>query len=166
MKALQGRVWKFGDDVDTDLIVPGRYLMYELPEIASHVMEGIRPGFAELIEKGDIIVAGDNFGMGSSREVATRALVESGIAAVVARSFARIFFRNAINVGLAPVECAEADVIAEGQTIRIDFDLGEVLIVETGIRLSTGSLPSGVAAIMEAGGLVEFIRMRTDGNST
>jgi len=164
VKIHQGRVWKFGDDVDTDLIVPGRFLILEPSEIAQHVMEGIRPGFAELVEEGDIVVAGDNFGSGSSREVAPRALRAVGIVAVVAKSFSRIFFRNAVNLGLAPVACPDADVIEEGQSIRIDFDLGEVEIVETGMRLKAGSLPPEVAAIMEAGGMVEFLKSRVSGS--
>jgi 3-isopropylmalate/(R)-2-methylmalate dehydratase small subunit len=163
MNVLKGRVWRFGDDVDTDLIVPGRYLMYDVPEIAAHVMEGTRPGFADLIGPGDVVVAGENFGSGSSREVAARALKEAGIVAVVAKSFSRIFFRNSINVGLVPVECAETDVIEEGQTVRIDIDLGEVMIVDTGNCLASRSLPSEVAAIMDAGGLVDFLRTRVGG---
>lgn len=164
MKPLQGRVWKFGDDIDTDLIIPGRFLVLEPSEIALHVMEGIRPGFAELVGEGDIVVAGDNFGSGSSREMAPRALRKVGIVAVVARSFSRIFFRNSINVGLAPVECPDAHVIEEGQSIRIDFDRGEVVIVETGKRLVAVSLPDELAAIMEAGGMVEFLRTRVSGS--
>jgi 3-isopropylmalate/(R)-2-methylmalate dehydratase small subunit len=160
MTVYEGRVWRFGDDIDTDLIVPGRYLMHELPEIASHVMEGVRPGFSDLVHEGDIVVAGENFGSGSSREMAARALRETGIGAVVAKSFSRIFFRNSINVGLAPVECPGAGVIEEGQTVRIDIDLGEVLVVETGSYLPAKSLPSEVAAIMEAGGLVSFLKTR------
>jgi 3-isopropylmalate/(R)-2-methylmalate dehydratase small subunit len=158
MKVFEGRAWRFGDDIDTDLIVPGRYLLYDVPEIATHVMEGTRPGFADLVRQGDVIVAGENFGSGSSREVAARALKEAGIVAVVAESFSRIFFRNSINVGLVPVECAEASVIEEGQTVRIDIDLGEVVIVETGERPTSRSLPREVAAIMEAGGLVEYLK--------
>jgi len=160
---LKGRVWRFGDDIDTDLIVPGRYLIYDIPEIAAHVMEGTRPGFGELVGPGDVVVAGENFGSGSSREVAARALKEAGIVAVVAKSFSRIFFRNSINVGLVPLECAEADVIEEGQTVRIDIDLGEVVIIETEERLKAKSLPAEVAAIMEAGGLVDFLRTRVGG---
>jgi 3-isopropylmalate dehydratase small subunit len=163
MNVFEGRVWQFGDDIDTDLIVPGRYLMYDVPEIATHVMEGIRPRFADLVKQGDVIVAGKNFGSGSSREVAARALKEAGIVAVVAESFSRIFFRNSINVGLVPVECAEASIIEEGQTVRIDIDLGEVMIIDTGKTLTSRSLPSEVAAIMEAGGLVGFLKTTIKG---
>jgi len=166
VNVLEGRVWRFGDDIDTDLIVPGRYLMYDVPEIARHVMEGTRPGFADLVKQGDVIVAGDNFGSGSSREVAARALGEAGIVAVVAKSFSRIFFRNSINVGLVPVECPDAGVIQEGQTVRIDVDLGEVMIVDTGKLLASRSLPSEVSAIMEAGGLVDFLKTRIAGTGS
>ena len=158
MNIFEGRAWEFGDDIDTDLIVPGRYLMYDVTEIAAHVMEGVRPRFADLVRQGDVVVAGKNFGSGSSREVAARALREAGIVAVVAESFSRIFFRNSINVGLVPVECAEASLIKEGQTLRIDIDLGEVTIIDTGKRLASRSLPSEVAAIMKAGGLVNFLK--------
>ncbi len=166
MKVFEGRVWKFGDDIDTDMVVPGHYLLYDVPEIAAHVMEGTRPGFADVVGQGDIIVAGDNFGSGSSREVAARALREAGIVAVVAKSFSRIFFRNSINVGLVPVECEEANVIEEGQTVRIDIDLGEVVIIDTEERLKAKSLPAEVAAIMQAGGLVDFLRTRIGSAST
>ena len=158
MNLFEGQAWKFGDDIDTDLIVPGRYLMYDVAEIAAHVMDGIRPGFADLVRQGDVVVAGKNFGSGSSREVAARALREAGIVAVVAESFSRIFFRNSINVGLVPVECVEASRIKEGQTLQIDIDLGEVTIIDTGKRLASRSLPSEVVAIMEAGGLVNFLK--------
>ena len=106
---IEGRVWRFGDNIDTDVIVPGKYLVHDLPKIAQHVMEGIRPGFAQECGAGDIIVGGTNFGTGSSREMAPLGLQAAGISAIVARSFARIFFRNCINVGLAPVECEDAD---------------------------------------------------------
>ena len=123
---IEGRVWVFGDNIDTDVIVPGKYLVHDLPEIAKHVMDGIRPGFASEVSAGDVVVGGSNFGTGSSREMAPRGLQAAGIRAVVATSFARIFFRNCINVGLAPVECAEANAIEEGQRISIDLAAGTV----------------------------------------
>ena len=103
MSLMEGRVWKFGDDVDTDAMVPGKYLILDASEIADHVMEGIRPGFAELIAPGDIIVGGANFGTGSSRDPAVKGLQAAGIQAIVAESFARIFFRNCINAGLPQI---------------------------------------------------------------
>jgi 3-isopropylmalate/(R)-2-methylmalate dehydratase small subunit len=150
---LEGRVWKFGDNVDTDSIVPGRYLVHDLPEIAKHVLEGVRPEFADSCAPGDIIVGGRNFGTGSSREMAPRGIQAVGISAVIARSFARIFFRNCINVGLAPVECAEAEVIEEGQLVSVDLAGGVVTILDSGRRLDAVALPDTIGAILRAGGM-------------
>lgn len=157
---IEGRAWKFGDNIDTDVIVPGKYLIGDLADIASHVMEGTRPGFAGEVSRGDVIVGGRNFGTGSSREMAPRAIQASGIDAVVAVSFARIFFRNCINVGLTPVECAEAETIEEGQTVRIDVENGEVHVMETGARYSAVALPPEVSAILESGGLEAHLKAR------
>ena len=158
MSLMEGRVWKFGDDVDTDAMVPGKYLILDASEIAGHVMEGIRPGFAELIAPGDIIVGGANFGTGSSRDPAVKGLQAAGIQAIVAESFARIFFRNCINAGLPPVECAGAARIEEGQKIQIDLLEGKVTVVDTGEVLEAVPLPAEIASILDAGGLVEFVR--------
>ena len=166
MSTFEGRAWKFGDDVDTDAIVPGRYLIGDVAEIARHVMEGARPGFADEIEPGDIVVGGQNFGTGSSRDPAVKALQAAGIQAIVAESFARIFFRNCINAGLAPIECPEAGKIEEGQRIRIDVRGGEVAVLETGAIFEAVPLPEEVAAILEAGGLVEYLRDRLEGGVT
>lgn len=157
MNAIEGRVWKFGDNVDTDVMVPGRYLIGDLADIAGHVMEGVRPGFADLVESGDIIVAGRNFGTGSSREMAPRAIQATGITAVVAQSFARIFFRNCINVGLPPIECVTADSIEEGQRVRVELGRGEILVIETGAVHEAVPLPAEVRAILSAGGLEPFL---------
>jgi 3-isopropylmalate/(R)-2-methylmalate dehydratase small subunit len=154
---IEGRVWKFGDNVDTDVIVPGKYLVHDLPQIAAHVMEGIRPGFGQECGPGDIIVGGSNFGTGSSREMAPRGIQAAGITAVVARSFARIFFRNCINVGLAPVECAEADLIEEGQRVSIDLAAGRVTVLDTGQALDAVALPDEVGAILRAGGMENYL---------
>jgi 3-isopropylmalate/(R)-2-methylmalate dehydratase small subunit len=156
-KVIEGRVWRFGDNVDTDSIVPGRYLVHDLPEIAKHVMEGIRPDFAEGCVAGDIIVAGSNFGTGSSREMAPRGLQAAGVSAIVAGSFARIFFRNCINVGLAPVECPGALVIEEGQRISIDLAGGLVTVLDTGTELEAVALPDAIGAILSAGGMENFL---------
>lgn len=158
MSLMEGRVWKFGDDVDTDAMVPGKYLILDASEIADHVMEGIRPGFAELIAPGDIIVGGANFGTGSSRDPAVKGLQAAGIQAIVAESFARIFFRNCINAGLPPVECAGAARIEEGQKVQIDLLEGRVTVVDTGEVLEAVPLPAEIASILDAGGLVEFVR--------
>jgi 3-isopropylmalate/(R)-2-methylmalate dehydratase small subunit len=154
---LIGRVWKFGDNIDTDVIVPGKYLIRDLPEIAKHVMEGIRPGFAQECGRGDIIVGGSNFGTGSSREMAPRGLHAAGITAIVATSFARIFFRNCINVGLAPVECAQAGEIEEGQRVSIDLAAGKVVNLDTGAEFSAVALPREIGQILEMGGMENFL---------
>lgn len=160
---IEGRVWKFGDNVDTDVIVPGKYLVHDLPEIAKHVMEGIRPAFAQKCRPGDIIVGGSNFGTGSSREMAPLGLQAAGISAIVARSFARIFFRNCINVGLAPVECAEVDAIEEGQRVSVDLAQGRVTVIDTGAELDAVALPEEISAILRAGGMENFLAARFSG---
>lgn len=160
MRVVEGRVWCFGDDVDTDVMVPGQYLVDELPTIVEHVMEGVRPGFADLVSPNDVIVAGTNFGTGSSREMAPRALQAAGIAVVIAQSFARIFYRNCINVGLAPVECSGAGAIEEGQHVTVDLSSGEVVVAETGQRLVSTALPPDIAAILDAGGLESYLAAR------
>ncbi len=160
---IEGRVWTFGDNVDTDAIVPGKYLVHDLPEIAKHVMEGIRPDLAPLIERGDIIVGGNNFGTGSSREMAPRGLQAAGVSAVIAKSFARIFFRNCINVGLAPVECADSGVIEEGQRVSIDLASGIVTIVDTGQQLEAVPLPQEVGEILTAGGMENYLAAKFTG---
>ncbi len=157
MNVIEGTAWKFGDNVDTDVIVPGKYLIGDLTDIASHVMDGIRPGFAALVSQGDVIVGGRNFGTGSSREMAPRAIQAAGIEAIVAESFARIFFRNCINVGLVPVECPTATAIEEGQRVRIDTEAGEVIVVDTGAAHTAIALPEEISLILSAGGLEPFL---------
>jgi methanogen homoaconitase small subunit len=147
-----GRVWKFGDNIDTDVIIPGKYLRTKNMEVfAAHAMEGIDPEFAKRVEHGDIIVAGRNFGCGSSREQAPLALKYAGIACIIAKSFARIFFRNAINVGLPLME---ADVECQDRCeIRVDLLKGEVEI--SGKSISKGNkLPDFLLEILTDGGLV------------
>ena len=154
---IEGTAWVFGDNIDTDVIVPGKYLVHDLAEIAKHVMDGIRPGFAGEISPGDIVVGGRNFGNGSSREMAPRGLQAAGVGAVVARSFARIFFRNCINVGLAPVECAAADRIEEGQRLSIDLATGRITVIDTGEVLEAVALPSEIGSILAVGGLENYL---------
>jgi methanogen homoaconitase small subunit len=147
-----GRVWKFGDDIDTDVIIPGKYLRTKNMEVfAAHAMEGIDPEFAKRVEHGDIIVAGRNFGCGSSREQAPLALKYAGVACVIAKSFARIFFRNAINVGLPLME---ADVECQDRCeIRVDLLKGEVEV--SGKSIFKGNkLPDFLLEILIDGGLV------------
>jgi len=152
---IEGRAWIFGDDVDTDVIIPGKYLRTKDPHVwAEHVMEGLDPGFASRVRAGDVIVAGRNFGSGSSREQAAHALKGAGVAVVVARSFARIFYRNAINVGLPLIE---ADVkCAPGETVSVDLADGTV---QVGGRTIQGSrLPDFLLEILNDGGLVSHRR--------
>lgn len=123
MKKIEGKVWKFGDNIDTDVIIPGRYLRtFSLDDLAAHVMEGVDPDFAENVQKGDIIVADWNFGCGSSREQAPVSLKHAGVSAIIAKSFARIFYRNAINIGL-PVIVADVDA-KNGDILKISLEKG------------------------------------------
>ena len=147
-----GRVWKFGNDIDTDVIIPGKYLRTkDMQVFAAHAMEGFDPEFAKKVKPGDIIVAGSNFGCGSSREQAPLALKHAGIACIVAKSFARIFFRNAINVGLPLIE---ADVeCLEGDEIRVDLLRGEVTVSGKG-TFKGNKLPDFLLQILADGGLV------------
>lgn len=156
---MAGRAWKFGDDVDTDAIIPGRYLVMNDPlELAEHLFEGVRPDMAAQAKKGDIVVAGENFGCGSSREHAPLALKGAGIDAVVAKSFARIFFRNAINIGLPLFICPEVERINDGDLIEIDMGQGLIRNQTRGESYKTTPLPEFLQQIVEAGGLVEYTR--------
>lgn len=156
---IRGKVWIFGDNVDTDVIIPGKYLRTKDTSLwAEHVMEGLDPTFSSKVQKGDVIVAGRNFGSGSSREQAPRALKEAGVAAVVAQSFARIFYRNAINVGLPLVEVeVEAQLkCKEGEIAEVDLSSGTVKIGE---RVFQGTkLPDFLLEILQNGGLVAHRR--------
>ncbi len=157
---IKGKVWKYGDDVNTDVIFPGRYTytVTDPAEIAAHALEDLDPAFAKNVKPGDIVVAGKNFGCGSSREQAALCLKYAGVAAVVAASFARIFFRNAINAGLPTVEAPEAvSHIGAGDEIAIDFEAG-VLTAADGSRYAFAPLPPEVVGILEAGGLVPYVQ--------
>jgi methanogen homoaconitase small subunit len=157
---IRGKAWLFGDDVDTDVIIPGPYLRTKnIKELALHAMEGLDPEFANKVKPGDLIVAGKNFGCGSSREQAPLALREAGVACVVAKSFARIFYRNAINVGLAVME---ADVeCREGDEVEVDLAEGTVTVGE---RTFLGTkLPDFLLAILQDGGLVAHRRKEKGG---
>ncbi len=161
MKMLRGKVWKFGDHVDTDQIIPAERLTSDNNDkLGSFLFEKVRPGMAASVGKGDIIVAGRNFGCGSSREHAPRALLQAGIVAVVAESFARIFYRNAINVGLLPVECkVQAD---EGDVLTIDVDKGKIVNETKGTESEFAPFPPFVQELMDKGGLMAKIRRNKD----
>ncbi|MCX8172236.1 MAG: 3-isopropylmalate dehydratase small subunit [Archaeoglobaceae archaeon] len=154
-----GRAWKFGDDVDTDAIIPGKYLVFNEPEqLAKHVFENIRKEFAKNVKKGDIIVAGRNFGCGSSREHAVLALKGCGISAVVAKSFARIFFRNAINSGLMVVECSETERIDEGDELEIDMKSAVIVNLTKREKYKIKEMPDFLLQIVESGGLINYCK--------
>ncbi len=157
---FNGKAIKYGDNVDTDVIIPARYLnTSDKKELASHCMEDIDTNFKNKVAAGDIMVAGYNFGCGSSREHAPIAIKESGISLVIARSFARIFYRNSINIGLAIVECDEAvDGISEGDKVEADLDEGVVYNRTTGKQFKTKPSPPFIQKIIENDGLVQSIK--------
>ena len=157
---FQGTAIKYGDNVDTDVIIPARYLnTIDKKELASHCMEDIDKTFTSRVKVGDIMVAGDNFGCGSSREHAPIAIKESGISLVIANSFARIFYRNSINIGLAIVECAEAVAgISEGDIVEADLDNGVIYNKTTGASFQTQPFPEFIQRIITNGGLVASIQ--------
>ncbi|HUV73266.1 MAG TPA: 3-isopropylmalate dehydratase small subunit [Anaerolineae bacterium] len=159
---MSGNVWKYGDDVDTDVIVPARYLNVSTPEeLARHCMEDVDPGFAGRVRAGDVIVAGENFGCGSSREHAPLAIKGSGVACIIAGSFARIFYRNAINVGLPILECPEVVEEAEqGDQLTVDLEAGRITNLRTGRSYLTSPFPSFILSIIEAGGLIPYTIQR------
>ena len=157
---FNGKSICYGDNVDTDVIIPARYLnTIDKKELASHCMEDIDKTFVQRVKAGDIMVAGYNFGCGSSREHAPIAIKESGISLVIARSFARIFYRNSINIGLAIIECPEAvDGISEGDVVEADLDAGVIYNRTTGKQFQTKPFPAFIQKIIENGGLVESIK--------
>lgn len=159
---IEGKVWKFGDDVDTDVIIPARYLNTSDPEeLAKHCMEDIDPNFSRKVSPGDIVVAGKNFGCGSSREHAPIAIKGAGIAAVVASSFARIFYRNSFNMGLPIFEAPGAvDRISAGDILVIDLERGVINNRTTGERYSTKPIPGFMRELIEAGGLMQYMRKK------
>ena len=155
----KGTVFKYGDNVDTDVIIPARYLnIADRAELATHCMEDIDKEFVWQVNKGDIMVGGENFGCGSSREHAPMVIKESGIDCVIAKSFARIFYRNAINIGLPILECPEAsDGISAGDSVSVDFDSGVITNETTGKTFQAQPFPEFIKEIMAAGGLVNSI---------
>jgi len=159
----RGKAWKFGDNVSTDHIIPGRYyhLRSNLAELAKHVMEDADPDFAKKVRPGDFIVAGNNFGMGSSREHAPLVIKLAGVSAVIAKSFARIFYRNSINVGL-PLLIADTDSIDTGDELEVDFESGKIRNTTKALVIKVKPLPEFVLRIIEAGGLVPYVKEKGD----
>jgi 3-isopropylmalate/(R)-2-methylmalate dehydratase small subunit len=154
------RAWVFGDNVDTDAIAPGRYMKFGIEEIARHSMEALAPGFASSVGKGDFVVAGRNFGCGSSREQAPEALRYLGVAALVAESFAGLFYRNAINLGLPAIVCAQARRIRPGDRLSIDFERGELANLDRGEKLACEPIPAFLMTLIRDGGLLPHLEKR------
>lgn len=161
---LRGQSWKYGDNVDTDVIIPARYLnLSTAEELAKYCMEDLDPEFASAVRPGDVIVAGENFGCGSSREHAPLAIKGAGVSCVVARSFARIFYRNAINVGLPILESAEAARDAEsGHSLEVNLESGTIKNLTTGMIYEAEPYPPFMMEIINAGGLVEYTRRQIE----
>ncbi|MGC9335024.1 MAG: 3-isopropylmalate dehydratase small subunit [Anaerolineae bacterium] len=157
---ITGRVWKYGDDVNTDVIFPGKYTysITDRKEMAQHALEDLDPDFVTRVQPGDIIVAGKNWGCGSSREQAVICLKEAGVGAIVARSFARIYFRNCINEGLPIVTCDAVDSVEPGDEITIDFEAGKVITARG--EYGFPPLAPSVMEILDAGGLVPHVRKK------
>jgi 3-isopropylmalate/(R)-2-methylmalate dehydratase small subunit len=152
--------WVFGDNVDTDAMAPGRYMKSGIAEIARHCLETLDPRFAAAVRPGDVVVAGDNFGAGSSREQAPAALRHLGVKAVVAKSFAGIFYRNALNLGLPAVVCAESARIRAGDELEIDFVGGRIVNATTGETLACEPVPQHLMEMVAAGGLLPHLEKR------
>jgi len=157
---LEGKVWRYGDNIDTDVIIPARYLnSFDPKELASHCMVDIDETFAQNVQAGDIIVGGKNFGCGSSREHAPIAIKASGVPVVIAANFARIFYRNGINIGLPLLELGDAvEKIKNGDRVKIDLDKGSVENLSTGDVFQTQPLPPFIQEIAKAGGLVNYVK--------
>jgi len=160
------RIWLFGDDVNTDLIIPGRYLdSYDPAHLASHAMEGANKNFAAGVKEGDIIVAGKNFGCGSSREQAVIAHKRSGVQAIVARSFARIFYRNAINLGLRIIVSGAADsVFKDGDSAVLEVEAGTLASIDGSKMAALDKIPEHVRVILDHGGLIPHIKAKLGKN--
>ena len=160
MAVLEGKVWRYGDNIDTDVIIPARYLnTFDPKELAKHCMVDIDPTFAENVKVGDIMVGGKNFGCGSSREHAPVAIKESGVPVVIAASFARIFYRNGINVGLPLLEIGDdVEKIHAGDQLRIDISTGKIENLTTGDIFQAPPLPGFIQDIAKAGGLINYVK--------
>jgi 3-isopropylmalate/(R)-2-methylmalate dehydratase small subunit len=157
---IHGKTWKFGDNIDTDVIIPARFLnVSDKEELAKNCFADLRPDFVKGVHQGDVIIGGSNFGCGSSREHAPLAIKEAGIGAIVAKSYARIFYRNAFNIGLPILECQEAvDSIKENDQVFIDLATGEIVNKSSGEKFSAKPIPDFMQNIIQAGGLVEYIK--------
>ena len=161
---MSGRVWRFGDDVNTDVLAPGIYMKSPMAELASHCLETVDESFAASVRPGDYVVGGTNFGMGSSREQAAEVLRILGVAAVIAPSFGGIFYRNAFNLGLAVVVSNDIDKISADDRIDVDLKAGVITNETTGDSLSGEAIPDHLLALVEAGGLVPYLEIKLKTN--
>jgi 3-isopropylmalate/(R)-2-methylmalate dehydratase small subunit len=157
--SVHHRVWKVGADVDTDQLAPGAYMKLGIHDIAKHCLEGVRPEFAANVKTGDVLAAGPNFGIGSSREQAADALVKLGVKAVVAPSYGGLYFRNAFNLGLLLLTCKDAQALEEGEKISLDLSTWTV-VRANGQRLACDPIPDFLVAMVEAGGLLPQLKLR------
>lgn len=160
MSEAGGQVWRFGDNVDTDALAPGLYMKQPIAELAKHCLEAVDPDFAARVRPGDVVVAGRNFGMGSSREQAVQALRQLGVAAVLAQSFAGIFYRNALNLGLLALVCPDTEALHAGDRVTVDGASGEARNQTTGARLQCEALPAHLVQMIADGGLVPHLERR------
>lgn len=155
---MSGRVWKFGDDINTDILAPGAYIKLPIKELASHCLESVDPSFTSRVCEGDIVVAGNNFGMGSSREQAAQVLKELGITAIIAASFGGIFYRNAFNLGLPAIISKDVTRISTDHQIELDLETGRIFNITTGQNLVGEIIPGNLLTLIEAGGLVPYLK--------
>lgn len=154
------KAWVLGDNVDTDVLAPGAYMKFGIEEIAKHCLESVLPSFVSSVQKGDIVVGGRNFGAGSSREQAPAALKHLGVAALVAESFAGLFYRNAINLGLPAVACAQAKRIRQGDRLEVDFEKGQIRNLSNGETLACEAIPPHLMPMLRDGGLLAHLEKR------
>lgn len=155
---VTGRAWVFGDDIDTDVLAPGIYMKLPPEQVAQHCLEAVDPAFAANVRPGDIVVGGENFGMGSSREQAPQALKILGVGAILARSFARIFYRNAINLGLPALFFREADRVSTGDRLELDLAAGRVRNLTTGTAYAVEPMPAHLLDMIKVGGLMPHLK--------
>jgi 3-isopropylmalate/(R)-2-methylmalate dehydratase small subunit len=154
------RAWVLGDNVDTDVLAPGRYMKFGIEEIARHCLESVTPGFSNEVKPGDFVIGGRNFGTGSSREQAPAALKHLGVSALIAESFAGLFYRNALNLGLPAVACAQAKRIRQGDRLEVDFSMGSIRNLTTGETLACEAIPPHLLPMLLDGGLLAHLEKR------
>ncbi|MGI9309494.1 MAG: 3-isopropylmalate dehydratase [Gammaproteobacteria bacterium] len=160
MSVIRGKAWVFGDEINTDVMAPGIFFKESIEVMAQHCLEAVDPEFATHVERGDIVVAGNNFGVGSAREQAPMALVHLGVGAVIAESFSRIFYRNAINFGLPLLLLPEAKEITAGDILRIDVISGHISNESTGAQYKVSGIPAHLMQMIDAGGLMPFLKQK------